>query len=54
MLKLIIGQKVLVGSKQIPMYVRELHNPNLVGLSHSIDSNHIYGILYEKINIFNK
>ena len=57
---LTIGQKVLVippyTNKDLPapkskeMYVQELHNPQLAGLSHKQKKKqHIYGILYEVI-----
>lgn len=32
-----------------PMWVRELHNKNLAGLSRRKNGKHIYGILYEII-----
>jgi len=54
-----IGQRVRVvphhtnKSKPEPdekfMYVRELHNKLTAGLSHTPDSKHIYGVLYDVI-----
>ncbi len=55
---LTLGQKVLlipnnpVNGRKSPektMYVRELHNEKTAGLSHTRDSEHIYGILYDVI-----
>lgn len=32
------------------MFVRELHNPWVAGLSYSMDSEHVYGIIYSVIH----
>ena len=61
---LTIGQKVLVipphTNKDVPapkskyMYVQELKEGTCAGLSHRInEKRHIYGILYEVINVIN-